>query len=770
MLRNAGLEAEHVRTAIARLVGVGTPTGPPSQGLTPRCKRIIEQSVSEAVRMGCHSVGTEHLLLGLLQERSGGAAGVFSDSGIEMQKLYSDVRCALGGEFPPSLRIGRARNERDCIGGDTRMLDQFSQDLTRLASEGVLDPVIGRKKEVERVIQILSRRRKNNPALIGEPGVGKTAVAEGLAQQVAAGTVPDDLRGKRILSLDLSCMVAGTKYRGEFEERVKNILTEAEKAGNIILFIDELHTIVGAGSAEGAIDAANIIKPALSRGTLQVIGATTLDEYRRYIEKDAALERRFQPVLVNEPDEETALAILGGLRKRYECHHRLSITDEALSAAVKLSCRYLTDRRLPDKAIDLMDEAASRVRLERLSTPSALQALEDKLRKAEQEKEAAVRGQNFQRAGMLRDAEEDFRRELNLYRAVWQKECQDIWVTAQDVAAVVSCWTGIPVTSLTQAESERLLDLENELHRRVIGQEEAVRAVARAVRRGRLGLKDPHRPAGVFLFLGPTGVGKTELCKALAAALFGSEDALLRFDMTEYAERHTISRLIGSPPGYVGHDEGGQLSERVRRKPYSVVLFDEVEKAHADVWNILLQIMEDGLLTDSTGRKISFRNTVVVMTSNVGAQRITGKGGRLGFFCGSEDPGLRSSDEIREAVLCDLKKTFKPEFINRVDESIVFRQLERRELCEIARQMLASVAGRLEGLGIHFRYSDDAVNALAEKSFDPDYGARPLRRVIQTIVEDGAADLLLSGSLQAGGTALLEIRGGALSMNPGTIK
>jgi len=765
VLRSAGLEAECIRIAIAKLVGVGAPGSLPTQGLTPRCKKIIEQAVCEAAQMGCPYVGTEHLLLGLLGEPIGGAAGVLADNSIELVRLQSDVRSAIGGEYPSSFRMGKAKSERDLTSTDTKLLDQFSQDLTRMALDGSLDPVLGREKEIERVIQILSRRRKNNPALIGEPGVGKTAVVEGLAQQVAVGNVPDDLRGKRILSLDLSSMVAGTKYRGEFEERVKNALVEAVKAGNVILFIDELHTIVGAGSAEGAIDAANIIKPALSRGNLQVIGATTLDEFRRYIEKDAALERRFQPVLVCEPDEATTLAILKGLRDRYESHHRLTITDEALAAAVKLASRYITDRRLPDKAIDLVDEAASRVRMERLATPPSLRMLEEKVLKTAREKEDAIRRQNFEKAGMLRDAEDDFRQELEQHRQSYQVR-QAVQVMAQDVAAVVSCWTGIPVTSITQVESERLLGLEVELHRRVVGQDEAVRAVARAVRRGRIGLKDPHRPTGVFLFLGPTGVGKTELCKALAGALFGSEEALLRFDMTEYSERHTVSRLIGSPPGYVGHSEGGQLTERVRRKPYAVVLFDEVEKAHEDVWGVLLQIMEDGILTDSAGRKVDFRNTVVVMTSNVGAERITAKGGKLGFSGDAESSTVGSLSKVRTAVLEELKKTFKPEFLNRVDESIVFSTLEPVELREIARQMLVGVAGRLEGLGVQLQFSDGAVDLLVGNSFDSNYGARPLRRAIQAVVEDGAADLLLTGALGPGTIAFLDVSNGALSIKP----
>ena len=764
VLKGAGLEGDAIRGAIARLVGVGAPGGLPSQGLTPRCKKIIELALNEAARLGHRYVGTEHLLMGILREGDGVAVRVLAGAGAEPRKLYGDVVAAMGGEAQPPFRMpggsGKPRSERDYPTGDSKLLEQFSRDLTRLAAGGMLDPVVGRDKEIARVIQILSRRQKNNPALIGEPGVGKTAVAEGLARRMVAGEVPEDLQRKRLLSLDLSSMVAGTKYRGEFEERVKNILSEVRRSGDIILFIDELHTIVGAGSAEGAIDAANIIKPALGRGEIQVVGATTTDEYRKYIEKDAALERRFQPVMVEEPDAGTALAILRGLRDRYEAHHRLRITDEALEAAVTLSSRYISDRRLPDKAIDLMDEAASRVRMDRLATPPDLRELEDKVERTRQEKELAIRSQEFEKAAMLRDAEGDFRRELEKQKAAFHSGQNAGLVSAEDVAAVVSSWTGIPVTTLTETESQRLLRLEEELHRRVVGQEEAVNAVARAIRRGRVGLKEPGRPTGSFLFLGPTGVGKTELCKALAQAMFGSEEALLRFDMSEYMEKHTVSRLIGSPPGYVGHEEGGQLTEKIRRRPYAVVLFDEIEKAHADVWGILLQIMEDGQVTDAQGRKADFRNTVIVMTSNVGAAKITAKGAKLGFALSEKKPGeTRPQEELRAAVLEDLKKVFRPEFLNRLDETIVFTQLSRSEIRAIAHRMLEGVAERMAALGISLKVTPAAVDALADAGFDPDYGARPLRRAIRSRVEDRAAELLLSGEAAPG--SALEVDAGA---------
>ena len=756
LLLASGLTPQRLEEEVQRTSGSGSAVSLPLHGLTPHCRQAVELAAAECLRAGSRRVDTEHLLLGLLRLGECTAARILASTG-QLGRLYTDIWKTLGVTPAGSLPwegTARPRPERDHTErGEKKLLEQFSKDLTRLAAAGSLDPVIGRDSELRRVIQILSRRQKNNPALIGEPGVGKTAIAEGLARRIAAGQVPDCLRGKRLLSLDLSATVAGTKYRGEFEERIKNILSEVRRAGDIILFLDELHTIVGAGSAEGAIDAANILKPALSRGDLQVIGATTLAEYRKYIERDAALERRFQSVLVEEPSRADALVILRGLRSRYEGHHGLTISDQALEAAVDLSCRYLPDRFLPDKAVDLIDEAAAQVRIGGLETPPALQGLEARACQAAAARETAIRAQNYEQAAMLRDAERDFRRELAVQCRAWRQDHRSRQVEAEDVAAVVADSTGIPISTLTRAESDRLLALEEELHRRVVGQDAAVCAVARAVRRGRAGLKEPGRPIGSFLFLGPTGVGKTELCKALAAALFGTEEALLRFDMSEYMEKHTVSRLLGSPPGYVGYDEGGQLTERVRRKPYSVVLFDELEKAHPDVWGILLQILEDGTVTDAQGRKVDFRNTVVVMTSNAGARRLTAKGGRLGF---TAQPGAgRPPEELRQAVFAELKQIFRPEFLNRVDEIIVFQPLERPELRRIARRLLDQLGHRLEAHQVALQVSDQALDRLTDAGFDPEYGARPLRRAIRTQVEDPIAELLLSGRLSAGETAMV---------------
>ena len=642
-------------------------------------------------------------------------------------------------------------------------LAEFTRDLTEAARSGKLDPVIGREKEIARVIQILSRRTKNNPVLIGEPGVGKTAIAEGLAQRIVAADVPEDLLDKRVLSLDLSGMVAGTKYRGEFEERIKNTINEVKKAGNVILFIDELHTIVGAGSAEGAVDAANILKPALSRGEIRVIGATTLNEYRKYIEKDAALERRFQPITVGEPSPEATLEILKGLRDKYEAHHHLTITDGALEAAVRLSRRYINDRFLPDKAIDLMDEAASQVRMAAESASPDLKDLEEKIAALHREKEEAVTAQDFEKAAQLRDIEKDYQEQVEIERDKWHKQMSVSrgTVTEDDIAKVVAGWTGIPVTRLTEDESQRLLQLEKVLHERVVGQDEAVAAVAKAIRRSRVGLKDPKRPIGSFLFLGPTGVGKTELCKTLAEAMFGDENAMIRIDMSEYMEKHTVSRLVGSPPGYVGHEEGGQLTEKVRRKPYSVVLFDEIEKAHPDVWNILLQILEDGIVTDSQGRRVDFKNTIIVMTSNVGAKNITAADTPLGFD-GSGEAAKRTEEErfarIKDAVMAELRQTFRPEFLNRIDEIIVFHQLTEENIRSIARRMLDTIGSRMAAQGITLQADDDAVAALAKDGFDARYGARPLRRTLQNEVEDVVAEQMLDGQLKSGDTAHVRLK------------
>ena len=668
-----------------------------------------------------------------------------TDCGVEPAQLYRQVAASLGGEeLPPRTR---AREPEARTASDTRQLDQCARDLTRMAAEGRLDPVIGREEELARVIQILSRRTKNNPALIGEPGVGKTAVAEGLALAIADGTAPAHLLGRRVCALDLSSMVAGTKYRGEFEEKLKHVLNEVRRAGNIILFIDELHTIVGAGSAEGAIDAANILKPALARGEIQVIGATTLDEYRRHIEKDSALERRFQPVTVREPSRDQALAILRGLRGRYESHHHLTITDEALAAAVDLSIRYLPQRFLPDKAIDLVDEAASRARLDRQALPPELKELEDRAAQAGRQMGRAIQDQDFERAALLRDAEGDFRRQLREGKERWQAAQKPRQVEESHIRAVLTQWTGVPVTDPDEADKKALSTLEKELNRTLLGQDRAVEAVTKAIRRGRLGLKDPRRPVGCFLLLGPSGVGKTQLCRSLASALFGSQEALLRFDMSEYMEAHSVSRLIGSPPGYVGHEEGGQLTERVRKNPWSVVLLDELEKAHRDVWSILLQVMEEGVLTDAQGRRTDFRNTVLVMTSNLGARRF-GKSQSLGFHTG----GQAEREELERAVLADARSTFAPEFLNRLDATLVFHPLERDTLGQIARQVLLETGARLSKLGVTMEVEDQAVALLADRGADREYGARPLRRAVSTLVEDPAADLILAGKLKQGDT------------------
>ncbi len=763
VLAEYGVTDEMVCGVLQRSVGKGLSGAAPSQGLTPRAKSVVELAVSESARMGSSYIGTEHLLMGILREGGNMALRILRTMGVDPKKMYSSIVKKLN-DTPHTVTSGAATANRESD-KKNKTLAEFTRDLTEAARSGKLDPVIGRDKEIQRVIQILSRRTKNNPVLIGEPGVGKTAIAEGLAERIASGDVPEELLDKKILSLDLSGMVAGTKYRGEFEERIKNTLAEVKKAGNVILFIDELHTIVGAGSAEGAVDAANIIKPALGRGEIRVIGATTLNEYRKYIEKDAALERRFQPVTVGEPTPEATLEILKGLRDKYEAHHKLTITDEALEAAVQLSKRYIGDRFLPDKAIDLMDEAASQVRMTAEASSPDLKALEEKIAALHREKSEAVTAQDFEKAAQLRDIEKDYQEQVEIERDNWRKQMAQNRgsVTADDVAKVVAGWTGIPVTRLTEDESMRLLKLEEKLHQRVVGQDEAVNAVAKAIRRSRVGLKDPKRPIGSFLFLGPTGVGKTELCKTLAEAMFGDENAMVRIDMSEYMEKHTVSRLVGSPPGYVGHEEGGQLTEKVRRKPYSVVLFDEIEKAHEDVWNILLQILEDGIVTDSQGRKVDFKNTIIVMTSNVGAKNITADAARLGFD-GSEKGEKESEevrfDRIRDAVMADLKRTFRPEFLNRIDEIIVFRQLTEDNIRQIARRMLDVTGARMAQQGITLEADDDAVAELARDGFDPQYGARPLRRAIQSMVEDAVAEKMLEGELKSGDTAHVRLKDG----------
>ena len=764
VLAEAGLTDDLLTEMIRKSAGAGASgSGGTAQELSPRAKHVLQIAMEDAARGGYAYIGTEHLLAGILREGNNMAVRLLRSAGVDARQLYT----ALMEKLTAASRVQNgdgsspAAEGAEANGKGNKALSEFSRDLTAAARTGKLDPVIGRDDEIQRVIQILSRRTKNNPCLIGEPGVGKTAIAEGLAEKIAAGDVPDNLLDKKLLSLDLSGMVAGTKYRGEFEERIKKVMQEAKKDGNIILFIDEIHTIVGAGSAEGAVDAANILKPALSRGEIQIIGATTLNEYRKYIEKDAALERRFQLATVGEPSQEAALEILKGLRQKYEQHHGLHITDEALKAAVEPSSRYINDRFLPDKAIDLMDEAASRVRMEQEEPSEELKSLEEKLNTIAADKEAAITSQDFEKATQLRDTEKEYKKQLDAERDKRRKSNQPHRdVTEEDIAAVVSGWTGVPVTRLTEDESQRLLHMEETLHKRVVGQDEAVKAVARAIRRGRVGLKDPKRPIGSFLFLGPTGVGKTELCKSLAEAMFGDENAMIRIDMSEYMERHTVSRLVGSPPGYVGHDEGGQLTEKVRRKPYSVVLFDEIEKAHEDVWNIMLQILDDGRITDSQGRTVDFKNTVIVMTSNIGAKALTDAGAKLGVDAGDKkaaEDADKSYEQAKETVMEELRRTFRPEFLNRIDDIIVFRALTEQDIEEVARRILKTVANRMESMGIHLDASEEAVKELAREGFDPKYGARPLRRAIQSKVEDTVAERMLDGTLKAGDTAKLSV-------------
>ncbi|PDY44799.1 ATP-dependent protease ATP-binding subunit ClpC [Bacillus pseudomycoides] len=746
-----GLSPEKVQKEVEALIGRGTEMSQ-TVHYTPRAKKVIELSMDEARKLGHSYVGTEHILLGLIREGEGVAARVLNNLGVSLNKARQQVLQLLGSNEATSGHQGGAS-----ANANTPTLDSLARDLTVVAREGRLDPVIGRSKEIQRVIEVLSRRTKNNPVLIGEPGVGKTAIAEGLAQQIVNNEVPETLRDKRVMTLDMGTVVAGTKYRGEFEDRLKKVMDEIRQAGNIILFIDELHTLIGAGGAEGAIDASNILKPSLARGELQCIGATTLDEYRKYIEKDAALERRFQPIHVDEPSLEESIQILRGLRDRYEAHHRVSITDDAIEAAVKLSDRYITDRFLPDKAIDLIDEAASKVRLRSYTTPPNLKELEVKLEEIRKEKDAAVQSQEFEKAASLRDMEQRLREKLEDTKRQWKEQQgkENSEVTVEDIANVVSTWTRIPVSKLAQTETNKLLNLESILHDRVIGQDEAVVAVAKAVRRARAGLKDPKRPIGSFIFLGPTGVGKTELARALAESMFGDEDAMIRIDMSEYMEKHSTSRLVGSPPGYVGYEEGGQLTEKVRRKPYSVVLLDEVEKAHPDVFNILLQVLEDGRLTDSKGRTVDFRNTIVIMTSNVGAEALK-RNKHLGFNVQDES---RDYSDMKGKVMDELKKAFRPEFLNRIDEIIVFHMLEKKHIQEIVTLMVNQLVNRLKEQEIELELTSAAIDAIADKGFDREYGARPLRRAIQKHVEDRLSEELLKGEIEKGQKVVFDAEG-----------
>ena len=752
LLAAKGITYEKVVEAIGESIGTGEPLDGVLPESTPRAARIIEGSAELAHMTGQSFIGTEHILMALLKESDSVAVRLLKNEGVNVAELYNEALASMQGGKPFGASGPQSEPGVKSKGqSNTPTLDSYGTDLTALAREGKIDPVIGREEETGRVLQILSRRTKNNPCLIGEPGVGKTAVVEGLAEKIADGVVPETVADKRVVALDLSGMIAGAKYRGEFEERIKAVMNEIKKAGNVILFIDEIHTIIGAGSAEGAIDAANILKPALARGEIQVIGATTIDEYRKHIEKDAALERRFQSVMVGEPTAEQAVRILKGLRSKYEAHHKIKITDEAIDAAVNLSARYITDRFLPDKAIDLIDEAASKKRIGEITAPPDLRELEEKIKKTHADKEEAVRAQEFEKAAELRNIENTLSAELETRKNTWKYRTDGSHmpsIGSEDIAEIVTQWTKIPVTKLEKEESEKLLNLDKILKERVIGQEEAVEVVARAIRRGRTGLKDPKRPQGSFIFCGPTGVGKTELSKALAAALFGSESAIIRVDMSEYMEKHSVSKLIGSPPGYVGYDEAGQLTEKVRRNPYSVVLFDEIEKAHPDVFNILLQILEDGRLTDSHGRVVDFKNTVVILTSNLGAGALA-EPKTLGF-AQSGDSGKRAEQKAAENVMEALKKAFRPEFLNRIDEIVIFHKLSDENIRSIARLMLGEITSRIESMKMKITFTDEVVGFLAKEGFDPVYGARPLRRAMQRKIEDSLSIELLEGKLGAG--------------------
>jgi ATP-dependent Clp protease ATP-binding subunit ClpC len=754
VLKSMGVNLKDARIEVEKIIGRGSGFVAVEIPFTPRAKRVLELSLEEARQLGHNYIGTEHLLLGLIREGEGVAARVLENLGVDLSKVRTQVIRMLGETAEVSAGGSQGRTK-------TPTLDEFGSNLTQMAAEGKLDPVVGRQKEIERVIQILGRRTKNNPVLIGEPGVGKTAIAEGLAQRISNNDVPDILEEKRVVTLDIGLLVAGTKYRGEFEERLKKIMDEIRQAGNVILVIDEVHTLIGAGAAEGAIDAANILKPALARGELQCIGATTLDEYRKHIERDAALERRFQPVMVGEPTVDETIEILHGLRDRYEQHHKLKISDEALEAAAKLSDRYISDRYLPDKAIDLIDEAGSRVRLINSQLPPAAKELDKELRQVLKEKDDAVRSQDFDRAGELRDREMEIKAQI---RSIAQNRKTDSTegddspvVDEEDIAHIVASWTGVPVNKLTESESEKLLHMEDTLHTRMVGQEEAVKAISRAIRRARVGLKNPNRPIASFIFSGPTGVGKTELAKTLASYFFGSEEAMIRLDMSEYMERHTVSKLIGSPPGYVGYNEGGQLTEAVRRRPYTVVLFDEIEKAHPDVFNMLLQILEDGRLTDAKGRTVDFKNTLLIMTSNIGSKVIEKGGGGLGFDFTSESQDEANYNRIRSLVNEELKQYFRPEFLNRLDEIIVFRQLKKEEIKQIANILLKEVTGRLIEQGITLEVTERFMERLIEEGYNPSYGARPLRRAIMRLLEDSLAEEILSGRVKSGDTAVVDI-------------
>lgn len=743
LLNSKGITYSKIYDVVCHTIGTGLPTELNPADFTPRSKHIVESALALANSMGQSLSGTEHLLLSLCREGNGYGCQLLNSAGVSPQSLIRDIASFTGNKNNQQKSYGQQGKKSNSV------LEKFSRDLTSLAKENKIDPVIGRENEIQRVIQILSRRSKNNPCLIGEPGVGKTAIAEGLALKIAKGTVPELLKDKKILSLDLTGMVAGTKYRGDFEERIKGIIDEVKESKDIILFIDEVHTLIGTGSAEGAVDAANILKPSLARGELQLIGATTIDEYRKNIEKDAALERRFQPVMVGEPSTDEAVEILKGIRDKYEAHHKVKITDEAIKSAVMLSHRYIGDRFLPDKAIDLIDEACSKVRLESLTPPEEIKEMENRLNSICAEKEMAVNQQDFERAAKLRDEEKELQQELNSQKAKWQSSSpeRDLQVTETEIAEIVSGWTGVPVSRMTQEESEKLLNMEAEIHKRIVGQDKAVSAVSRAIRRGRAGLKDPKRPMGTFLFCGPTGVGKTELTKALAEAMFGDENAMIRLDMSEFMEKHTVSKLIGSPPGYVGFDEGGQLTEKVRRKPYSVILFDEIEKAHPDVFNALLQILDDGILTDSQGRKVDFKNCVIIMTSNVGARLINEEKATFGF---TANENSHSDDKIKEAVMGELKNTFRPEFLNRIDDTIVFTRLSEDDIKEIAKRLLKSLEKRIKDIEITVTFDESVIDFVSKAGYDKIYGARPLKRAIQTNIEDVLSEKILDKSIEKG--------------------